>query len=60
MVALFEQKRQEAKKTVPCPTCGATGQEKCVRGRKPSPIWQQGIPLGFTHDSRISANKEKK
>lgn len=42
----------------PCPTCGAVGDQECVRGRKPSEVWMQKIALGFPHDSRISANKE--
>ena len=50
----------------PCPTCGASGTEQCVRGRKPNggfgisgAIWQQHIPFPEGHDSRRSVNKEK-
>ena len=51
---------------IPCPTCGAVGDEQCVRGRKPNggagitgAIWRKQTPYPEGHDSRRSVNKEK-
>lgn len=49
--------------SVPCPTCGATGDQTCVRGRKPNggqgivgAVWLRQTPFPEGHDSRRSAN----
>jgi hypothetical protein len=47
---------ERASLPVACPTCGAVGTQVCVRGRKPSAIWQQQQPYPQMHDSRITAN----
>jgi hypothetical protein len=57
---------------VPCPTCGAVGDQPCRRGRKPrdiavigrpvsgfydeAAIWRRNIPFPQGHDSRRTAN----
>ena len=41
-----------------CPTCGASGDEPCIRGRKPSPIWKRGELMPHPHDSRIAAQRK--
>lgn len=48
-----------------CPTCGASGDQQCVRGRKPNggqgitgAIWLQQIPFPEGHDSRRSAAEQ--
>ncbi len=52
------------KRDVPCPTCGAVGDEPCIRGRKPiqragieGAVWIRGEVLGRDHDSRVTANR---
>jgi hypothetical protein len=51
--------------SIPCPTCGASGDELCVRGRKPNggggifgAVWRKQIPFPEGHDSRRSAEMQ--
>lgn len=48
---------------IPCPTCGASGDQPCIRGRRPydSPgvlgaVWLKQVPFPEGHDSRRSVN----
>ena len=60
--------------SIPCPTCGASGTDPCIRGRAPRPtatigslahfgdagwVWRQQIPFPQGHDSRRTVNKER-
>ena len=41
---------------VPCPICGAVGEERCFKGKKDTDRWKMAEYLDEMHDERLVAN----